>query len=125
MKTMTLPEFHAALKAQGVPAREDLAFKCVMCGTIQSGRSLIKAGAGKTFDDVEKFLGFSCVGRFTNAGPHKKSTAPGRGCDWTLGGLFALHCFEVIDDDGGHHPRFEIATPQEAKALAEQNVEAA
>ena len=118
MKTMTVPEFHAALKDQGAPSREDLAFKCVICGTIQSGRSLIAAGAGKTFDDVEKFLGFSCVGRFTNAGPHQEGTPPGKGCDWTLGGLFTLHCFEVVDNEGQHHPRFELATPEEAQALA-------
>ncbi|WP_395451164.1 VVA0879 family protein [Aminobacter sp. UC22_36] len=121
MQTMTLPEFQTALKAQGVKSHEDFAFKCVICGTIQSGRSLIKAGAGKTFDDVEKFVGFSCVGRFTDAGPHKKGTAPGRGCDWSLGGLFTLHCLDVVDSEGKHHPRFELASPEEAQALAEQN----
>jgi hypothetical protein len=117
MRRITIPEFHAELRAQGVSTREQLAFKCPMCGTIQSAQSLINARAGESFDKVEKYLGFSCVGRFTNAGPHKKSATPGRGCDWTLGGLLGLHSLEVIDDDGKAHPRFEIASPSEAKAL--------
>lgn len=118
MITMTIAEFHAALKAQGVKRHEDFAFRCVMCGTIQSGQSLINASAGKTFDEVEKFVGFSCVGRFTNAGPHKKGNPPGKGCDWTLGGLFTFHDLEVIDTEGKPSPRFALATPEEAQALA-------
>lgn len=118
MKTYTIPEFHAALKAQGVKPHEHLAFKCPICGTIQSGRDLIAAGAGKTFDDIERYVGFSCVGRFTNAGPHKTGAAPGRGCDWTLGGLFTLHTTEVIDSEGKKRPRFDLATPEEAQAHA-------
>lgn len=118
MQTMTIPEFHAAQKGQGVQSREDLAFRCPVCGTIQSARSLIAAGAGDTFESVERFLGFSCVGRFTNAGPHKSDSPAGKGCDWTLGGLFQLHCLEVVDEDGGRHPRFEPATAEEAQGLA-------
>lgn len=117
MKTMTIPEFHAALIGQGVEEK-DLAFKCIICGTVQSARSLIIAGAGKNMEDVEKFLGFSCVGRFTNAGPHKSGAPAGKGCDWTLGGFFKLHCFEVIDEDGKKHARFEPATAEEATTLA-------
>jgi hypothetical protein len=117
---MTLPEFHEALKAQGVGEHQDLAFRCVMCGTIQSGRSLIAAGAGKSWEEVERFVGFSCVGRFTNAGPYKRGTPPGSGCNWTLGGLFRLHKLEVVDEEGKSHPRFEIATPAEAQALSEK-----
>lgn len=116
MRTLTVEEFQAELKAQGVRSHEHVAFRCVMCGTIQSGRDLIEAGAGKTFDDVEKFLGFSCVGRWTNAGPHKKGNPPGRGCDWTLGGLFTVHTLAVTTPDGEKHPRFELATPEEAQA---------
>lgn len=117
MLTITIPEFHTALKDQGVSSREHFAFRCVMCGTIQSARSLIAAGAGTTFEDVERFLGFSCVGRWTKAGPHKKGTPPGRGCDWTLGGIFTLHCMEIEDGEGTKHPRFDLASPEEAQAL--------
>jgi len=47
MKTMTVEEFHTALKAQGVASHEHAAFICPMCKTVQSARDLIAAGAGK------------------------------------------------------------------------------
>lgn len=115
MKTMTLEEYHAALKAQGVP-KDDLAMKCPICGTIQSANDLIKVGAGKDFAEVEPYLGFSCIGRWTDAGPHKTGENGGGGCDWTLGGLFKLHKLEVVMSGGEKHPGFELATPEEAKA---------
>lgn len=117
MQTMTIPEFHAALKAQGVSDRSDLAFICPMCGTIQSARDLIAAGAGTDFEAVESWLGFSCVGRFTNAGSPRKSP-DGKPCDWTLGGLFQIHKLEVIDSDGRKHPFFAIASAEQAQIHA-------
>ena len=117
MRSITLEQFRQEIRAQGVSI-EDVAFICPMCKTVQSARDLIKAGAGKTLDEVEKYLGFSCVGRFTNAGAFKKSAAPGRGCDWTLGGLFKIHTLEVVTEDGEHHARFELATPEQAQAHA-------
>jgi len=57
MKTMTLKEFLAALKAQGVPSPKQAFLVCPMCGTLQSADDLIHAGAGATFDEVEKYLG--------------------------------------------------------------------
>lgn len=119
MKRMTIPEFHAALKAQGV-AREDLALVCPMCGTVQSPRDLIAAGAGADFEAVERFVGFSCVGRFTGAGSPRKQP-DGQPCNWTLGGLFQCHKLEVIDEDGKAYPRFEPATPEQAQAHAARN----
>jgi hypothetical protein len=116
-RRITVEQLHVELKAQGVSAREHCAFRCVMCGTVQSGASLIRAGVGASFDEIEKYVGFSCVGRFTNAGSHKKNTPPGRGCDWTLGGLFAIHKLEVLTPDGKAHALFEVATPEEAQAL--------
>lgn len=96
MHIMTLEEFRAAMKAQNVPL-EDVTFRCPRCKTLQSANDLINAGAGKNLDEVEKYLAFSCVGRFGN---HQK------GCNWTLGGLFQIHDLEVITPDGKHHPRF-------------------
>jgi hypothetical protein len=116
MRTITVDEFKAEVKAQGVRSHEHVASRCVMCGTIQSGRDLIEAGAGKDFDEIEKYLGFSCVGRWTDAGPHKKGNPPGRGCDWTLGGLFTFADLAVVTPDGEKHLRFELATPEEAQA---------
>jgi hypothetical protein len=115
MRVMTLREFLETLSAQQVP-REYLAFKCPICGTIQCAADLIAAGAGADFESVEGYIGFSCVGRWTGAGPHQPGTEPGRGCDWTLGGLFQLHKLEVIVEDGTAHPHFEPATPAEAQA---------
>ncbi|MBQ0916850.1 hypothetical protein KBW71_00100 [Hydrogenophaga aromaticivorans] len=114
MQTMTLDEYKAAVKAQGVP-QEHIAMKCPMCGTIQSAADLIAAGAGADFDEVEKYLAFSCVGRFTGAGSPRK-IPDGKPCNWTLGGLFTLHKLEVVTPDSKKHPRFELASPAEAQA---------
>jgi len=118
VERIDIPTFHARLKAQGVSSREDIALVCPMCGTVQSARDLIEAGAGATFEDVEPYIGFSCVGRFTGAGPATDSEKRRNGCDWTLGGFFQLHELEVIDDDGKAHPRFRVATPEQAQAHA-------
>lgn len=104
MKIMTIDEFKAAIKDQGKARAEDATFKCPRCGTLQSAQDLIDAGVGKTFADVEKYLAFSCVGRFT-----KK-----KGCDWTLGGLFRIHELEVVTPDGKHHPAFMPMTAEKS-----------
>jgi hypothetical protein len=119
MRTITLEQFHEELKAQEVGSREHLAFVCVACGTVQSGQDFINAGAGKTFEDVEKYVGFSCVGRFTNAGPPQKGS--GKSCNWSLGGLFRIHQLEIVTEDGEKHPRFELATPEQAQAQKAKN----
>lgn len=113
MITMTLDEFKASVLAQGVKI-EDAAFVCPMCGKVQSACDLINAGVGEDFEEVEKFLAYSCVGRWTNAGPPKKEKN-GQGCNWTLGGLFRCHELEVVTPDGEKHPRFIPATPEQAK----------
>lgn len=113
MKTMTLDEFHTACKAQA-PSNDQIVFRCPMCKTLQTAADLIRAGAGKTFDEVETYLGFSCIGRFTGAGSPRKDP-DGSPCNWTLGGLFRVHQFEVVTPDGEHHPRFELATREEAE----------
>jgi hypothetical protein len=108
IRNISIEEFHAQLRDQGVSGKQHLAFRCPMCATVQSAASLIKAGAGENFEQVERFLGFSCVGRFTRAGSPRKAP-DGQPSNWTLGGLFRLHKLEVIDTDGKAYPRFEIA----------------
>lgn len=115
-EVITVDEFRHRLRAQGVKGRDHFALKCPMCSTIQSATSLIRAGAGKDFDEVERFIGFSCVGRFTGAGSPRKEP-DGQACNWTLGGLFRCHKLEVQTQDGEIHMRFEVATPEEAQAL--------
>lgn len=119
---MTVDEFHAAIKQQNAPSLEDVAFICPMCGVIQSARDLIAAGAGADFGDVEKYVGFSCVGRFTGA-PSPRRERDGKPCNWTLGGFFRIHRVEVLTEDGEAHPRFELASPEAATAHASASQE--
>lgn len=106
VQTMKLEEFHGAMKAQGVPINKVL-FRCPRCETPQCADDLIDAGAGENIDEVEKYLGFSCVGRWNKE----------KGCDWTLGGLFRIHKLEVETEDGQRHPRFMPLTPEEAEGV--------
>lgn len=117
MRTITLVQFHAEMKAQGVKRIEDVAFVCPRCKTIQSATDLIAAGAGTSMDAVEKYLGFSCVGRFTGAKSPRKEP-DGKPCNWTLGGFFSLHELEVVTEDGERNPSFELATPEQAQLHA-------
>lgn len=114
MKILTLEVFHAELKAQGV-SRDDYAFKCPMCSTIQSSRDFIKANVGTDFDSIQKHLGFNCIGRFTGKTSPSVEKGKNHGCNWSLGGLFDLSKLEVLTPDGVHHPYFEPATPTEAQ----------
>jgi hypothetical protein len=82
---------------------------------VQSADDLIKAGAGKKFEDVRKYLGFSCVGRFTGMNQPPKVKGTQVGCDWTLGGLLGIHQLVVITPDDESHPCFEIASPEQAQ----------
>lgn len=114
MREMSLDEFRAEARAQGFDAMEFITFRCLMCGTLQCARDLMIVGAGATFTAVEKYLGFSCVGRWTNAGPPRKKP-DGKPCNWTLGGFFQLHKVVVVTPDGERHPRFELASPEDAR----------
>ena len=119
-RTMTTDGFFAELDAQGVAKSADYAFRCVMCNTVQSMRSFVRAGA--TPETAEQQIGFSCVGRFTDAGawnPKDAERAKVPGCDWTIGGLFgSLGRGVVVIREGRKHPRFHLATPEEAQTLA-------
>jgi hypothetical protein len=86
-------------------------FVCPVCSTPQSINDLLAAGVKN--EVVANYIGFSCIGRFTEAKAHKKNDPPGAGCDWTLGGFFSIHKVEVTDDQGKVHPVFEFATREE------------
>jgi hypothetical protein len=128
MKTITIDELHAALRAQGVP-REHMSVKCPVCRTVQSFSQLVaavkaatpehmRAYFGKADMDPEEIFGFDCIGRVTGAGPWKgEGDTPGRGCNWTLSGFLKAHRLEVISAKGERVPFFEPATPEEAQAL--------
>ncbi len=107
MKQISHQEFRDLLKAQDVSGCEEYVFKCPSCGTFQNANDLIKANAGENLEEVEGYLGFSCVGRFKSGGI---------GCDWSLGGLLRIHELEVMKEDGTTHAVFVPATPEEAKS---------
>lgn len=88
MKTVSEATFRKEIRAQGVPT-EQITMKCANCGLLHCAQDLLDAGAAENLEDVFKYLGFSCVGRWSKA----------VGCDWTLGGLFKIHDYEVIPDE--------------------------
>jgi hypothetical protein len=96
-RRLSVDEWNAeGVTRYGTPARK-WKFVCPSCKTVQTGQDLMDAGLSK--DDTIKYLAFSCIGRFVR----------GKGCDWTLGGLFQIHTLEVTDEAGIAHPRFEFA----------------
>ena len=107
METMNLDDFKKEAEIRFGKKGSKWKFICPICGTAQSAEDLVAAGVPK--DKVGSYIGFSCVGRWTEAGPHKKDDKPGKGCDWTLGGLFSLHKLEIEDNEGKMHPHFELA----------------
>jgi predicted RNA-binding Zn-ribbon protein involved in translation (DUF1610 family) len=118
METIDQAELHARMKAQFVE-RDDIAFVCPMCGTVQSMRTLRCAGVAD--DQLERYIGFSCVGRFTGKGspPAKAADRDFQGCNWTLGGLLRLHELEVrLPGNDRPQATFAIASPEAAQALA-------
>ena len=126
VEKITKAEVLKRFAEQGVSAPKHYAVKCVVCETVQSMASLVKAG--DTPKGAEGHFGFSCEGRLTNVGPLPSEKARGkradarrqmRGCDWTLGGLFTIHKLVIIDDDDPkkEHPFFELASPEEAQKL--------
>lgn len=96
VKQITHDQFMAAIKTQGHDNVLDVEFICPRCKTHQTGRDLIKAGAGRNIYEIEGYLAFSCVGRWTNE----------KGCDWTLGGLLKIHELEVLVPDKPARPVF-------------------
>lgn len=124
VERITVEQARERFREQGVSSERHIAFLCPICGTVQSMASLVAAGAKP--ESVERYVGFSCEGRFSGAGPWPRPTDKSpkavtrratRGCDWTLGGLFSLHKLEVTTADGKVQPSFEIARPADAQSL--------
>lgn len=116
MKTMSQEEFLAEAKRRFGPKIRDWKFVCPMCGTVQSGQQLLDAvlAAGGKKDDVDGYIAFSCIGRFTGQGDagiaaKAKGEKWERGCNWTLGGFLQFHELEVVMPDGYKRPAFELA----------------
>lgn len=71
-----------------------LTFKCPNCGNTQTARDFID----NDIEEPNNKVYFSCIGRYVK----------GKGCDWTLGGLFQIHKVSVLKD-AQVFPVFEIA----------------
>jgi hypothetical protein len=124
-RTITLEQFQAEYKSQA-EQREDIVVICPACLSLQNGHDLIKAGAGETMDDLNGSFGFSCVGRWTGKGSATAEVkAAGKGCNWSLGGLFQIHTLTVTDPDGNEYPFFELASKEAAQAYRAKQLEAA
>jgi len=113
LKTYTLVQWEAEARRRFGDDPAAWRFVCPRCGAAQSIQDFLDAGvaaqsirdfvdAGFDRETIEKVIGFSCIGRY----------AEGRGCDWTLGGLFKIHQVEVVADDGKRHPYFDFAEEQ-------------
>lgn len=100
MITMTRDEYIALAEKHWGKDNKNWLFECPHCHTYQGFHNFVEAGVEKA--KIEDYLGFSCIGRFTDK----------LGCDWTLGGLFQIHEVEV-DYEGKKYRRFKIAEPKE------------
>lgn len=74
---------------------KDWAFKCPVCGNIQTAKDFIK----HNIEEPENKVYFSCIGRYVK----------GIGCDWTLGGLLKINKISVMKD-AQVFPVFQRAT---------------
>lgn len=115
-RTISLDDFLAELKAQGVSSRRHAAFICVMCKCPQSIASMARDCPSASEADIESSLGFACVGRWTGAGS-PRGEPDGSPCNWTLGGLLSFSELYVVKPDGMKVPHFELASPEQAQAL--------
>jgi hypothetical protein len=78
---------------------DDIKFKCVRCGHVQSVNSVMEHNPFLDREEVKKWIHCNCEGR-TN----KKY-----GCDWTLYGLFQHQNTVVIKKDGEEVRSFPLA----------------
>lgn len=111
MEQLTLSQFREKLKEHW-PDMMSVEFICPSCKTVQTGNDLVAAGAGNNFEEIQGYIGFSCIGRFDKE----------KGCDWTLGGLFQIHELEIIADEDPTivRPCFEINLPEKQKNTTEK-----
>jgi len=106
---MTLDAWRDEAARRFGPKGRDWKFKCAQCGETQSLKEFVDAGM--TLEEAQSRAHFSCIGRWVK----------GRGCDWTLGGLFRIHTMEVQTPDGELTPVFEFADADLPKAEDKTN----
>lgn len=82
-------------------------FKCPSCGFVQTRQDFLAYGV--PVRDVDRRLGFSCIGRSINQTCRGVAVVVGfmeahvgYGCDYAGGGLFRINPVEVVYQDGIH-----------------------
>lgn len=109
MKIIDIDEFMEEAKKRFGPDKKKWKFVCPVCKTAQTAYDLLAVGVQK--DKISEYIGFSCIGRWTDAGSFydKKRSPIAVGCDWTLGGLLRIHEIEIRKKDGSTFPIFDLA----------------
>lgn len=115
VKEYTEDEWIAEGEALFGKSLRDWLFVCPMCKHVQNGLEF-EARTDLSRTEIEKVLGFSCVGRYLTTQEPKKPQGKGSfpikmkggGCDWTLGGLFTMNKIVVINSKGEATPMFEF-----------------
>lgn len=87
-------------------------FRCVACGNVQSAESVDANNPALIGTDKSNWIFFACEGRHTE----------GRGCDWSLGGLFQIHRLEVVWAPGPSEHEDARAEHHAAQQRAEETV---
>lgn len=110
---MTHADFVAELRRRFGDNPLNWRFVCPACGTVQGAPDFYAAGFERGKGEVNKYLGFSCIGRFTRQGDagiaaKNRGEKWDKGCNWTLGGLLQIHELEV-EFEGKKVPHFAIA----------------
>lgn len=114
-RRLTIEEWHREALALFGDDPNNWRFVCPSCGFVQTRRDFLAYGVPER--DVDRRLGFSCVGRSVNQTcrdaavvvdfmePHK-----GYGCNYAGGGLFRINPVEVVyDPTQDPHTVFEFA----------------
>lgn len=84
------------------PDQKQWRFKCPNCGTIQTVQDFLDLPMFKSNpSNAQGYIAFSCIGRFVE----------GKGCNWTLGGLFQIHKTEVLMKGAPPRRVFEFDEP--------------
>ena len=89
-KTVTLEEYQKSVISRG--SRNDIKFKCPVCGGSQSVNDFKKLGLED--DKIDTVFYFSCIGRWNEG-----KNLDGKKCDYTSGGLFTLNHLFVEHED--------------------------
>jgi len=106
-RRVTIEEWHAEARARFGDDPNKWRFKCPSCGFVQTRLDFLAYGVPR--HDVDRRLGFSCIGRSILQTCRDSSDVVefmeanrGYGCNYAGGGLFRINPVEVVYLDGIH-----------------------